>query len=86
MHITLNISSPPDRAPFFAVNNITFQSPSVPALLQILSGASQPSDFLPSEQMFLLPRNKIIEISIPGGGGHPFHLHGVSWILLFARE
>jgi len=48
----------------------------MPALLQILSGASQPSDFLPSENMFLLPSNKIIEISIPGGGAHPFHLHG----------
>ncbi|KAF8578777.1 multicopper oxidase [Ramaria rubella] len=74
MHITLTISAP--NPPFFEINGISFQSPSMPALLQILSGASQPTDFLPSENVFLLPPNKVIEISIPGGGAHPFHLHG----------
>ncbi|KAJ7760329.1 putative laccase 1d precursor [Mycena olivaceomarginata] len=44
--------------------------------LQLLSGASKPTDFLPSEQLFLLPPNSIIDITIPGGGAHPFHLHG----------
>ncbi|KAJ7584002.1 laccase 6 [Mycena floridula] len=70
----LVISQP--NAPFFDINNISYVSPSVPVLLQILSGASQPQDFLPSDQIFLLPPNKLIEISIPGGGAHPFHLHG----------
>ncbi|KAF8524056.1 laccase-1 [Hysterangium stoloniferum] len=72
--LTLQISVP--NAPFFAINGVTFQPPSMPVLLQILSGASQPTDFLPSENVILLPRNKTIEISIPGGGAHPFHLHG----------
>ncbi|KAG7450632.1 laccase [Guyanagaster necrorhizus] len=71
---TLNIAQP--NPPFFDINGISYISPSVPVLLQILSGAGQPQDFLPSEQIFLLPPNKTIEISIPGAGAHPFHLHG----------
>lgn len=70
----LNIAQP--NPPFFDINGISYISPSVPVLLQILSGAGQPQDFLPSEQIFLLPPNKTIEISIPGTGAHPFHLHG----------
>jgi len=72
--LVLTISQP--NAPFFEINGQSFQSPSMPALLQILSGASQPTDFLPSENVIILPFNKTIEISIPGGGAHPFHLHG----------
>ncbi|KAJ7890152.1 laccase-1 [Mycena olivaceomarginata] len=72
--LVLNITQP--NAPFFDINNISYISPSLPALLQLLSGASKPTDFLPSEQLFLLPPNSIIDITIPGGGAHPFHLHG----------
>lgn len=72
--ITLSISQP--NPPFFDINGISYVSPSVPVLLQILSGAAQPTDFLPSEQVIVLPPNKIIEVSIPGTGAHPFHLHG----------
>ncbi|KAJ7211771.1 laccase [Mycena pura] len=72
--LTLNISQP--NLPFFDINGISYQSPSLPVLLQLLSGASKPTDFLPSEQVFLLPPNAIIDISIPGTGAHPFHLHG----------
>lgn len=71
---TLSITQP--NPPFFDINGISYISPSVPVLLQILSGAAKPQDFLPSEQVFLLPPNKTIEISIPGAGAHPFHLHG----------
>ncbi|KAJ7577399.1 laccase 3 [Mycena floridula] len=71
---TLNISQP--NPPFFDINGISYVSPSVPVLLQILSGAGNPEDFLPSDQIFPLPTNKLIEISIPGTGAHPFHLHG----------
>jgi len=62
--------------PFFEINGISFEPPALPALLQILSGASSPNDFLPHENMVLLPQNKIIEVSIPGTGAHPIHLHG----------
>ncbi|KAF8896582.1 laccase [Infundibulicybe gibba] len=70
--IVLNIAQP--NPPFFDINGISYVSPSVPVLLQLLSGASKPQDLLPS--VFILPANKTIEISIPGTGAHPFHLHG----------
>ncbi|KAH8101261.1 laccase 1 [Cristinia sonorae] len=63
----------------FAVNNRTFESPSVPVMLQILSGASRPQDLLPADSIFPLPHNATIELSMPAGvlgGPHPFHLHG----------
>ncbi|KAJ7176104.1 putative laccase 1d precursor [Mycena crocata] len=72
--MTLNIAQP--TAPFFEINGVSYLSPSLPVLLQLLSGAAKPHDFLPSEQVILLPSNSIIEISIPGTGAHPFHLHG----------
>ncbi|KAH8102023.1 laccase 2 [Cristinia sonorae] len=63
----------------FTVDNVTFVPPTVPVLLQILSGASSAQDLLPAGSVIELPANKVIEISLPGGavgGGHPFHLHG----------
>ncbi|KAF8063624.1 laccase [Lyophyllum atratum] len=72
--ITLNIAQP--NPPFFDINGISYISPTVPVLLQLLSGAAKPQDLLPSEQVFILPKNKLIEVSIPGTGAHPFHLHG----------
>nr|UDP83122.1 laccase 6 [Cyathus bulleri] len=72
--ITLNISQP--NPPFWDINGISYLSPTVPVLLQLLSGAKKPQDVLPSEQIFFLPKNKLIEVSIPGTGAHPFHIHG----------
>ncbi|KAJ3865330.1 laccase [Lentinula novae-zelandiae] len=70
----LNIAQP--NPPFFDINNISYISPTLPVLLQILSGAAQPTDFLPSNQVLLITPNATIEVSIPGTGAHPFHLHG----------
>ncbi|KAJ7513126.1 laccase 3 [Mycena galericulata] len=72
--MTLNIAQP--NPPFFDINGISYLSPSLPVLLQLLSGAAKPTDFLPSEQIIILPSNSIVDISIPGTGAHPFHLHG----------
>ncbi|KAF7339242.1 Laccase 1 [Mycena venus] len=63
----------------FAINNASFIPPTAPVLLQILSGAQSATDLLPTGSVFVLPPNKVIEISIPGGtigAPHPFHLHG----------
>ncbi|KAF5341080.1 hypothetical protein D9611_005994 [Ephemerocybe angulata] len=63
----------------FQVNGATFAEPSVPVLLQILSGASTAQDLLPSGSVYVLPKNKVIELSLPGGSTgspHPIHLHG----------
>ncbi|KAF8888045.1 Cupredoxin [Infundibulicybe gibba] len=53
----------------------------------ILSGKKAAQDLLPAGDVYTLPPNKVIEISIPGGAPgspclleypkHPFHLHGV---------
>lgn len=64
----------------FAVDNVSFVPPTVPALLQILSGAQSAQDLLPAGSYIPLPPNSVIEFSMPGGvvgGGHPIHLHGV---------
>ncbi|KAJ7056509.1 laccase [Mycena amicta] len=63
----------------FTVNGAPFIPPTVPVILQILSGAETAQDLLPPGSVYTLPPNKVIEISIPGGSPgapHPFHLHG----------
>nr|BAU94252.1 laccase [Pholiota microspora] len=63
----------------FLVNNASFQSPSVPVLLQIFSGARTAQDLLPQGSVYTLPSNSVVEITIPGGAlasPHPIHLHG----------
>ncbi|KAI0031190.1 laccase 6 [Vararia minispora EC-137] len=80
--ITLNIAQP--NPPFFDINGVSYISPTVPVLLQILSGARKVTDFYPSENVFVLPPNKVIEVSIPGTGAHPFHLHGHAFDIIRA--
>ncbi|KAJ7635345.1 Cupredoxin, partial [Roridomyces roridus] len=61
------------------MNGVNFVPPTVPVLLQILSGARRAQDLLPKGAVYALPRDKVVEISIPGGekgSPHPFHLHG----------
>ncbi|KAJ7469670.1 laccase [Mycena latifolia] len=63
----------------FQVNGVTFTPPTAPVLLQILSGAHTAAELLPAGSVYPLPRNSVIEISMPGGtpgAPHPFHLHG----------
>lgn len=78
----LNLDFNFDGANFF-INDVSFVSPTVPVLLQILSGATSAADLLPSGSLFALPSNSTIEISFPitssnaPGAPHPFHLHGV---------
>ncbi|KAH9951139.1 laccase 1 [Amylocystis lapponica] len=63
----------------FFINNVSFVPPTVPVLLQILSGAQSAADLLPAGSVYTLPSNSTIQITMPGGvigGGHPFHLHG----------
>jgi iron transport multicopper oxidase len=63
----------------FLVNGATFVPPTVPVLLQILSGAQRAQDLLPAGSVYPLPKGKVVELSMPSGvlgGHHPFHLHG----------
>ncbi|KAI0049487.1 multicopper oxidase [Auriscalpium vulgare] len=69
----------------FLVNGQSFTAPSVPVLLQILSGTSNASDLLPSGSIYALEPNKVVEVTIPGGaagGPHPVHLHGHSFYVV----
>jgi iron transport multicopper oxidase len=62
----------------FLVNNVTFVSPTVPVLLQILSGTQNASNLLPSGSIYGLDANKSVEISIPAGAaGGPVSAHGI---------
>lgn len=66
--IVLNLNITYDSSKFaYSINGATFISPTVPVLLQILSGARSAQDLLPSGSVYPLPPNKVIEISIPGG-------------------
>jgi hypothetical protein len=51
----------------FAINGEIFQSPSVPVLLQILSGAQDANSLLPSGSVFNINRGDVVEVTIPGG-------------------
>ncbi len=51
----------------FEVNGVTFVPPSVPVLLQVLSGTTAAASLLPSGSVYSLPANSVIEINIPGG-------------------
>ncbi|KAI0258279.1 laccase C [Gloeopeniophorella convolvens] len=63
----------------FTVNDVAFDPPSVPVLLQILSGAKNASDLVPAGSLYALEPNKSVELTIPAlaiAGPHPIHLHG----------
>ena len=51
----------------FEINGAPFIPPTVPVLLQILSGARTPQELLPPGSVYVLPPNKSVEVSIPGG-------------------
>ncbi|KAH9931998.1 laccase [Epithele typhae] len=60
----------------YFLNGHTFSSPSVPVLLQILSGAYTAQELMPAGSVIPLPANKTIEVSFPAnnsaaGGPHP---------------
>nr|5E9N_A Chain A, Laccase 2 [Steccherinum murashkinskyi] len=63
----------------FSIDGVSFVPPTVPVLLQILSGAQNAQDLLPAGSVISLPSNSVIEVALPAGaagGPHPFHLHG----------
>ena len=56
----------------FTINGVTFVPPSIPVLLQILSGQTAATSLLPTGSVYSLPHNKVVELSMPAGvGGGP---------------
>ncbi|KAF7360060.1 Laccase 2 [Mycena venus] len=84
--ITMNFAISLDTTSFtFEINGANYTPPTVPVLLQILSGAQSATDLLPANDVFTLPANSVVEISIPGGTAgapHPFHLHGHNFFVV----
>ncbi|KAG2035342.1 laccase [Suillus americanus] len=63
----------------FYVNNVSFAAPTVPVLLQILSGAQDATQLMPNDSVIILEANKVVELTLSTtglGGPHPVHLHG----------
>ncbi|KAJ3563161.1 hypothetical protein NP233_g9119 [Leucocoprinus birnbaumii] len=69
----------------FTVNGTAFQPPTVPVLLQILSGARSAHSLMPEGSVYTVGRNKTVQVNLPSGligGPHPFHLHGHTfWVV-----
>jgi iron transport multicopper oxidase len=85
--VTLNLILGKNLSNFnFLINDVQYISPSIPVLLQILSGAMTAADLAPNGSVYTLPRNKTIEIVFnpdhSPGGPHPFHLHGHSFAVI----
>lgn len=63
----------------FTINGVVFVPPSVPVLLQVLSGAADAASLLPSGSVYALQPNAVIELSIPAGGvGTPVSIFNLS--------
>ncbi|EEB89384.1 hypothetical protein MPER_12520, partial [Moniliophthora perniciosa FA553] len=63
MHLDFAFTS----AAKFTVNGVTFVPPTVPVLLQILSGAQTADTLLPTGSVISLPANATVELSMTGG-------------------
>jgi len=66
------------------VNNFSYESPTIPILLQILNGVPA-GGLLPAGSIIPLSRGQSVELYIPAGvvgGPHPVHLHGHSFYVV----
>ncbi|KAF9261133.1 laccase 1 BVT [Marasmius fiardii PR-910] len=74
----------------FLINGHPMVFPTTPVLLQILSGTKDPHELVPKENIYVLPKGKVIEINMFGnnsiGGPHPMHLHGHSFDVIKSND
>lgn len=52
----------------FYMNGVRYRPPSVPVLLQVLSGAQQATSLLPSGSVYVLEPNKVVEVTMKSAG------------------
>ncbi|KAJ3809164.1 Cu-oxidase-domain-containing protein [Lentinula aff. lateritia] len=84
INITLNLVVTAGKAQW-NVNNVSYLPPDVPTLVKILDGANSTEDFNVTENTFVLPANKIVQVIFPPSvddEAHPFHLHGNNFWLI----
>ncbi|RXW21107.1 hypothetical protein EST38_g4717 [Candolleomyces aberdarensis] len=73
----------------FLMNNASWQAPSAPILLQILTG-SNASELMPQASIVHLRRNQVVQLNItsisPVATPHPFHLHGHAFSVIKSAD
>jgi iron transport multicopper oxidase len=70
---------------YYYMNGVRYMPPTVPVLLQIMSGAQQATDLMPNGSVIVLESNKVVELTMVTGGfggPHPIHLHGHSFYVV----
>ncbi|KAF8890675.1 Cu-oxidase-domain-containing protein [Infundibulicybe gibba] len=78
VNITLDLQVVAGKA-IWNVNNISYVHPTIPTLSKVLMGANDAASFDPTENTFILPAHKTIQIEFPptdDDDAHPLHLHG----------
>ncbi|TFK20840.1 laccase 9 [Coprinopsis marcescibilis] len=70
------------------INGASWTHPHEPVMVQLLNGVP-PGDVLPEGAIRVLPRNKVVEVTIPGvslAGAHPFHMHGHAFSVIKSAD
>jgi len=72
LHMVMNITN----NGIYYVNNVSFRPPTVPVLLQILSGEQDATDLLPTGSIYVLDPHKVVELTMFIGfaGGPVSHI------------
>lgn len=69
--INLMMIADPTDTGTYLMNGVQFKLPTVPVLLQIMSGAQQATDLLPAGAVYVLEPNKVVELTMPIGTNTP---------------
>ncbi|KAF5352605.1 hypothetical protein D9756_006314 [Leucocoprinus leucothites] len=62
------------------INGVSYLPPQTPTLEEVLDGATNQTDFNVTENTFILPAGKTVEVVFPptdDDDAHPFHMHGM---------
>ncbi|KAJ7581502.1 Cu-oxidase-domain-containing protein [Mycena floridula] len=84
VNITLDLEVTTGAA-IWNVNGVSYVHPETPTLLKVLQGASDEADFNVTENTFVLPANKTIQLTFPQNDdddAHPLHMHGQNFWLV----
>ncbi|KAJ7482761.1 Cu-oxidase-domain-containing protein [Mycena latifolia] len=83
-NLTFRTFMPTGNVTEWEINNISYVPPTVPTLVRALHGEDEQTDFNVTENTFVFPANKTVQIEMIDAinEGHPFHLHGLNfWVV-----